>query len=790
MQRPELVRRGTLIGSGLLLLCVIALALVETVRSYGAPNAGLLVDPSGAISGIGLREHELGLHFPHRIVEANGHPLVSASGDAPASVFDREVERAAAQGHRTLRVLIDKGNRIEPHTLRIRPLAPSVWWSYGAALILSGALFAGAGVVALGVNPKGQLARAFARFALSTGLFLVTLFDFHTTRVLVPLFYLSFAAVPPALTFLPLHLPYLVEGLRRHRWLEWGAYGLAGTVSAAFLIRYWLGKPTTALQVAWSPVLEFSLIAFALLLLVRFVTAGSMRRRAVRALLIGAIPSYAPVGLFLFSTGTAYWNEIIEFVAVPAFVLTPLAAVFAFIRHDLWGSGTLLSRILTKSVIGTLTVVVGIGGAVAIAARLGVEFQDAIVAATAGGVVVGVLLVTALQLADRALFPSRAEYKPTVEHLSEELTSITSPGEVAHAIERTVGRWLPCDLIALSLDDNVTAEPSPSSEARLRHETDEHPADPLDRAPPSGSFRSGAADLSIPIRFGGRHLAQLVVGAKQGGALFTSDDVDLLRTIANQGALALAHAHAYQELERRRQQQARAWRGEREALVETVAAEIAHEIRYPINYFRSVFERTARGEHLDAEDVDIGREEVDRLERLVSGLRRMASHHLKRQPNSLLDLCNKAEVLLRDALGARRLELEVQPSVVVRCDADQFTQILVNLLSNAIQAGGPELQIGVSFRRAGNGGTLEVWDTGPGFVGDPSRLFAPWYTTKPRGTGLGLAITHRLVRSHGWSITAARRDGRTAFCIQVPGEDLVRSEAERSREGRSRAEVA
>lgn len=790
MQRPELVKRGALIGSGLALLCVIAVALVEAVRSYGAPNAGLLVDPSGAISGIGLRDYELGLHFPHRIVAVNGRPVTSKSGASPATVFDNEVERAAAEGRETLRVLVDKGSRVEAHALRIRPLAPSVWWSYGAALILSGVLFVGAGVVALGVNPRGQLARAFARFALSAGLFLVTLFDFHTTRALVPLFFLSFAAVPAALTFLPLHLPYMVEGLRRYRWFEWGAYAIAGVISAAFLTLYWLGRPTTALQVAWSPVLEVSLVAFALLLLVRFVAAGSTRRRAVRALLIGAIPSYAPVGLFLFSAGTIYWNEIIEFVAVPAFVLTPLAAVFAFIRHDLWGSGTLLSRILTKSVIGTLTVVVGIGGAVAIATRLGVEFQDAIVAATAAGVVVGGLLVTALQLADRALFPSRAEYKPTVEHLSEELTSITSPGEVARAIERTVGRWLPCDVIALSLEDGATAESSPSSRQRRRYDSDEQSVDPFDRSAPSGSLRSGAAELSIPIRFGGRHLAQLVVGAKKGGALFTSDDVDLLRTIANQGALALAHAHAYQELERRRQQQARAWRGEREALVETVAAEIAHEIRYPINYFRSVFERTARGDQLDAEDVDIGREEVDRLERLVSGLRRMASHHLKRQPNSLLDLCTKAEVLLRDALGARQLEVEVHPSVVLRCDADQFTQILVNLLSNAIQAGGPELRIGASWARAPNGGTLEIWDTGPGFVGDPSRLFAPWYTTKPRGTGLGLAITHRLVRSHGWSITAARRDGKTVFCIQVPGEDLVRSETERGREGRNRAEVA
>jgi two-component system, NtrC family, sensor histidine kinase HydH len=247
--------------------------------------------------------------------------------------------------------------------------------------------------------------------------------------------------------------------------------------------------------------------------------------------------------------------------------------------------------------------------------------------------------------------------------------------------------------------------------------------------------------------------------------------------LPNQGALALAHAQAYQELEQRRQQQAQAWRGEREALVETVAAEIAHEIRYPINYFRSVFERGARGEQLDADDVDVGREEVDRLERLVSGLKRMAAHRLERTPESVSNLCSRAEALLRDALGDRHVELHVDENAVIRCDTDKILQVLVNLLSNGLEAAGGAGRVGVSWQEAPHGADLVIWDDGPGFVGDPARLFAPWFTTKPRGTGLGLAITHRLVRAHGWNIAAQRRDSRTAFVIAIRKEDIVQSGA-------------
>lgn len=286
--------------------------------------------------------------------------------------------------------------------------------------------------------------------------------------------------------------------------------------------------------------------------------------------------------------------------------------------------------------------------------------------------------------------------------------------------------------------------------------------------------RASEADLRLQVAFGGKPFGWLDVGRKRGGALFTSDDIDLLRTIANHGGLALAHAEAYQELEQRRRQQAEAWRGEREALVETVAAEIAHEIRYPINYFRTLFERSAKSIKLTDDDIDIGREEVDRLERLVSGLKRMAAHRIERMPTPVSELCARAEALLSDSLDRRRIELELGRNATLRCDPDKMTQVVTNLLANALEACGPNGRVGISWSSLGHGGELSVWDDGPGFVGDAARLFAPWYTTKPRGTGLGLAITHRLVRAHGWSIAAQRRDVRTLFTVSVRGEDVVR----------------
>ena len=242
-----------------------------------------------------------------------------------------------------------------------------------------------------------------------------------------------------------------------------------------------------------------------------------------------------------------------------------------------------------------------------------------------------------------------------------------------------------------------------------------------------------------------------------------------MKTIVNQAALALAHARAYEELDQRRRQQVAAWREERAAIVETVAAEITHEVRYPINFFRSVFQA---GHELDEEEIEIGCEEVSRLERLVAGLRRVTGQRIERHFVPLTALTTRAELLLRDSLGGRRLDITVPEGLSIRCDADHVTQVLVNLLANALEATQATDPVGVRWAATSTGGELVVWDRGPGFDADVGQLFAPWFTTKPRGTGLGLAITHRLVRAHAWAIDGARREGTTLFIVSIPSTDV------------------
>jgi signal transduction histidine kinase len=710
------------------------------------------------------------LHFPDRIIAVDGADLTSLRDKPCGRSWDRAVEAAAARGHTSVHATVVTATAARNVELAITPLEPEAWWLYGGGLILVGALYVVAALTALAASPRGKLARIFARTAFLCALYFFSFFDVHTARTLIPVGYLGFALLPGSFVLLALRLPDDAPILTRKPWIppliDVLGLGLAG----GLVVGHMMGQSTLGLRQVCTLLLGSAFLFFVVALLVRFFRAIGTRRDILRALLFAMVPAYGAVGLGILVASMSSMGSTAAFLALPASALAPFATTVAFIRHDLWGSRALLSRVLTRSIFAAAAGAFAVAVGAAFAASLGVPFRYALIAAAAGGIASASLVYVALRLVDRSFFPAIAHYKPSVAHLSEELTSITATAEVAHAVERTVRRWLACDRAELT-----PCEPHPPTGS-----------DPL----PVLATDVGREDLAMRVSFGGHVLGVLHVGRKRGRALFTSEDLDLLNTITNQAALALAYAHSYAELEQRRQQQAAAWQTERLALVETVAAEIAHEVRYPINFFRSIFrrERDAR-RPLDGEEIDIGCEEVDRLERLVAGLRRVVGHRIERRLTSVADLAARTEVLLRDALGTRDLELSVPEGVGLRCNPDQATQVLANLVSNALEAVGPRGRVGIAWESHGDGADLVVWDDGPGFEGDASQLFAPWFTTKPRGTGLGLAITQRIVRAHGWSVDAMRLEGRTRFVIAIPASDVVNATAAR-RAAMAAAEVA
>jgi len=104
-------------------------------------------------------------------------------------------------------------------------------------------------------------------------------------------------------------------------------------------------------------------------------------------------------------------------------------------------------------------------------------------------------------------------------------------------------------------------------------------------------------------------------------------------------------------------------------------------------------------------------------------------------------------------------------------DRAQIQQVLINLIKNAYEAGGPPDQVKVVGETAAEGGCrIAVLDRGPGIPDDVMEsLFVPFFTTKPTGSGLGLALSREIVELHHGRLGLARREGGgTSVSLWLP----------------------
>ena len=105
-------------------------------------------------------------------------------------------------------------------------------------------------------------------------------------------------------------------------------------------------------------------------------------------------------------------------------------------------------------------------------------------------------------------------------------------------------------------------------------------------------------------------------------------------------------------------------------------------------------------------------------------------------------------------------------------DADQLTQVLINLLGNALDAMGTTGTLTIATAPVDDGLELAVTDSGHGMDAEQaSRIFEPFYTTKPEGTGtgLGLSVTLGILKSHGGTVAVESTPGRgTTMRVRLP----------------------
>lgn len=291
----------------------------------------------------------------------------------------------------------------------------------------------------------------------------------------------------------------------------------------------------------------------------------------------------------------------------------------------------------------------------------------------------------------------------------------------------------------------------------------------------------------------GRHkqTAEIVIGGERRGKIevtysedkpeldegpFLKEERSLIDTVAGEVAVIIERREAEEEKSRLQEQLRHA---DRLATIGQLSAGVAHELNEPLGNalgFAQLAKKTPKLPEQTRNDIEkaiqasLHAREV--VKKLMFFARRMPPKKTQVNLNQLVEegLYFLESRCAKEGIEVLRSLAPDLPEIIA--DPGQITQVLVNLVVNAVQAMPKGGKLKVETSRGEEHISLMVEDTGVGMSDDVlNKLFIPFFTTKDvnEGTGLGLSVVHGIVTSHGGTIKVESKVGRgTRFEIKLP----------------------
>lgn len=220
-------------------------------------------------------------------------------------------------------------------------------------------------------------------------------------------------------------------------------------------------------------------------------------------------------------------------------------------------------------------------------------------------------------------------------------------------------------------------------------------------------------------------------------------------------------------------------RRERLAMLGQLASGVGHELRNPLGVMTNAvyYLRAVLADSPDnvREYLTILEEQVTLSEKIVADLLDFArSKPPTRTPSSVDGIVQAQLARLRPA-GTVSVSVHIPPDLPpVLVDATQIGQVVLNLLTNAVQAMNGAGMLSIIAHHGAGEVRIDIVDSGPGVPSENiEKVFEPLFTTKARGIGLGLALSRTFARANGGDVTLTSAPGEGAvFHLSLPTSEL------------------